>query len=277
MADDPSYTRDPLLRSFGRVMRSHREAAGLSRPQLADELGCGATWIEKLETGRKPPSEATADDCDFRFGTTRTRTFWTMWDEIKREGKHVAVPPGFERYVDLEGRAVAVRKFDTMAVPGLLQTPAYARAVLSLRESLEVLDDRTEARLARQNILSREGPPRLWFVLEEAVLRRPIGGSAVMREQLEWLVHLSTTKQFINVRVLPFAAMNAGAVEGSFTILTMGNGDEIGYHEGPEISNVIDDPAIVSEYALRWDEVVSEAMTGSQSHEFILAAAEEYK
>ncbi|MFC5182303.1 helix-turn-helix domain-containing protein [Actinomadura harenae] len=55
MPDDPSYTRDPLLRSFGRVMHSHREAANLSRPQLADELGCGATWIEKLETGRKPP------------------------------------------------------------------------------------------------------------------------------------------------------------------------------------------------------------------------------
>lgn len=277
MADDPSYTRDPLLRSFGRVMRSHREAAGLSRPQLAGELGCGTTWIEKLETGRKPPSEATADDCDFRFGTSRTRTFWTMWDEIKREGKHVAVPPGFDKYLGVEREALVVREFDTMVVPGILQTPAYARAVLSLSEQSDVLEDRVAARLARQEIFSRKPAPHLWVVLEEAVFRRPVGEAAVMREQFEWLVKLSSTKQNINVRVLPFCSINAGAIEGPFTILTMPNGDEIGYHEGPEISQVIEDPAVVSDYALRWDEVMSEAMSSSQSHKFILAAAEEYK
>ncbi|MEV5574760.1 helix-turn-helix transcriptional regulator [Spirillospora sp. NPDC052269] len=258
-------------------MRSHREAAGLSRPQLAGELGCGTTWIEKLETGRKPPSEATADDCDFRFGTSRTRTFWTMWDEIKREGKHVAVPPGFDKYLGVEREALVVREFDTMVVPGILQTPAYARAVLSLSEQSDVLEDRVAARLARQEIFSRKPAPHLWVVLEEAVFRRPVGEAAVMREQFEWLVKLSSTKQNINVRVLPFCSINAGAIEGPFTILTMPNGDEIGYHEGPEISQVIEDPAVVSDYALRWDEVMSEAMSSSQSHKFILAAAEEYK
>lgn len=277
MPDETMYTRDPLLRNFGAVMRSYRESTGYSRPVLAREMGCSEGWIEQLERGYKPPSEATAQDCDTKWDTGPAEPFHTMWKQIKKEGKHIAVPPGFEKYVALEGTAVAVRKFETMAVPGLLQTPAYARAMLSLSESSEVLDDRTAARLARQNVFTRENPPRLWFVLEEAVLRRPIGDRAIMCEQLEWLVHLSTTKQFVNVRVLPFTSMNAGAVEGSFTVLSMPNGDEVGYHEGPEISHVIEDPAVVSEYALRWDEVMSEAMSGSESHKFISMVAEDYK
>lgn len=277
MADDPGYTRDPLLRSFGRVMRSHREAAGLSRPQLADQLGCGTTWIEKLEMGRKPPSEATADDCDFRFGTSTTRTFWTMWDEIKREGKHVAAPPGFDKYVDCESIANGIRKFDIQLVPGLLQTPDYARAVLSLREPLDSLEDRLSARLKRQEIFERENPPRMWAVLNEAVLRLPMGGSKVMREQLKWLVELSSTRPHINVHVLPFSAITAGRNDGTFTILTMPDGTDLGYHEGPEISQVIEDQTIVAEYSVRWDLVMGEALSSSKSHEYILSAAEDYK
>ncbi|MEV4256147.1 helix-turn-helix transcriptional regulator [Spirillospora sp. NPDC049652] len=277
MPDDPSYTRDPLLRSFGRVMRSHREAAGLSRPQLAEELGCGTTWIEKLETGRKPPSEATADDCDFRFGTSRTRTFWTMWDEIKREGKHVAVPPGFEKYSAAEETATGIRMFAARLVPGLLQTEEYARAVLGLSEPLDSLDDRVAARMKRQEIFAREVPPRLRVVLDETVLRRPVGGPKVMRQQLEWLVHLSTTRRDINIHVLPFTAVTAGSNDGSFVMLTLPGGEELGYHEGPEISQVIEDPAVVAEYSVRWDLVMGEAMPSTQAHKYILSVAEDYK
>ncbi|MFC5182304.1 DUF5753 domain-containing protein [Actinomadura harenae] len=199
-----------------------------------------------------------------------------MWDEIKREGKHIAAPPGFDKYIDFEGGALCVRQFTNQWVPGLLQTPDYARAVLELSESAGGVEERLAARIERQGIFDREPPARMVAVLDEAVLRRPLGGAKVIREQLEWLVHLSATRRHISVCVLPFTAMTAGADDGSFTILTLPSGLDIGYHEGPEISQVIEEPAVVAEYSVRWDLVMSEAMSRSESHKFILRAAEDY-
>lgn len=199
MTQESCFTRDPLLRTFGAVLRSHREGAGLSRPHLAEALGCGAGWIEKLETAQKPPSEATADDLDVFFETP-SRLFWVLWREIKRGGKHLAAPAGCAKFVHFEAKAVAIYAFEARAVPGLLQTPGYARAVMSTGRPRETVDEHVSARMKRQEILVRDNGPRTWFVLDEAVPRRPFGGRDVMSEQITRLIELATSHPRLELR-----------------------------------------------------------------------------
>ncbi|WP_030174332.1 helix-turn-helix domain-containing protein [Spirillospora albida] len=275
--EDGTYTRDPLLRNFGAVLRAHREASGLSRPRLAEALGCRPGWIEKLETAQKPPSEATANDLDVFFETGPAQIFWTMWREIKREGKHLATPPGFSRYAGLEAEADGIRKFDPQVVPGLLQTPAYARGTLTTAQSLDALDGYVAARMARQKHLTQNKNPRKWFVLDEAALRRAVGGPAVMKEQLELLQEIATTDPRTEIRVLPFTSVTYAGLDGSFTVLTLPGGGDIAYHEGPEISQVIEDLATVAEFRVRFDLVMGEALPKDESLALIRKIQEDYK
>ncbi|WP_169806796.1 helix-turn-helix domain-containing protein [Actinomadura macra] len=229
--EQDGYTRDPVLRAFGVVLRSYREQAGVSRPQLAQALGCQPGWIEKLETAQKPCSEATADDLDVYFETPK-RMFWSMWLEIKREGKHLAAPPGFSRYAEIEAKSIAIRSFEAQVVPGILQTPGYARAVMSSALTLDSLDERVASRMKRQEILKRADAPRMWFVLDEAVLRRCVGGPEVMVEQLKWLVEIATSNFRVEIRMLPFSSITYASLDGAFKILTLPGGADLAYHEG---------------------------------------------
>ncbi|TYK43244.1 helix-turn-helix domain-containing protein [Actinomadura decatromicini] len=274
-SDEGNYTRDPLLRTFGAVLRGFREDAGLSRRQLSDALGCRPGWIEKLETAQKPPSEATADDLDVYFKTPK-RMFWQMWREIKREGKHLAAPPGFERYTDFEAQAVAMRSYEAQVIPGILQTPAYARAVLSSGLPLDALDERVSARMERQELLTRDNAPRMWFVLDEAVLRRSVGGPPVMAEQLSRLVDTAATNPRVEVRVLPFSSVTYAALDGAFKVLSLPGGEDLAYHEGPEISQVIEDGTTIAEYRVRFDLVMGESLRNEESLRMIRKILEDY-
>jgi transcriptional regulator with XRE-family HTH domain len=187
MPDDYGCTRDPLIRAFGAVLRAHRETAGLSRPQLAEALGCQPGWIEKLETAQKPPSEATADDLDVYFSTPN-RLFWLMWLEIKREGKHPALPPGFSGFVAREAKASAMYIFENMAITGLFQTRDYAYEVLKIGRKPDEIEQLLAKRLERQEIIYRHDPPQIVAVFDEAVIRRVIGSLEVMGDQIRRLM-----------------------------------------------------------------------------------------
>lgn len=275
MTQESCFTRDPLLRTFGAVLRSHREGAGLSRPQLAEALGCGAGWIEKLETAQKPPSAATADDLDVFFETPN-RLFWVLWREIKREGKHLAAPAGFAKFVHFEAKAVKIRCFETQVIPGLLQTPDYARAVMSTGQPLDTLDEHVFARLNRQEIIARDDAPRMWFVLDEAVLRRPVGGPGVMRKQMVRLIEVVTSNPRVELRVLPFSSVTYAGLDGSFQVLSLPSGMDFGYHEGPELSQVIDDQIVVGEFRVRFELVMGESLRVGESLTMIEKILEEY-
>lgn len=223
MDDEYTCTRDPLVRAFGAVLRSHREAAGLSRRELAEKLGCQPGWIEKLETAQKPPSEATAADLDVFFKTP-ARSFWVMWREIKRVGKHLVLPPGFSGFVEQEAKAVAVYGFEAQVIPGLLQKEAYARALMDAGQPSDELDDLVAARLTRQAIHGRAKPPRMWFVIDESALHRPIGGPEGLREQLTHLAEVAADSSRVQVRVLPYESVTWAGLDGSFEILELPDG-----------------------------------------------------
>jgi transcriptional regulator with XRE-family HTH domain len=269
------YTRDPLIRAFGAVLRSYRASAKLSRPQLAEALGCTYQWIEKLETGTKPSVE-TAIDLDTYFGIPEG-TFEKMADEAERAGKQASTLPGFPAFLRLEERALFIRSFVCQVVPGLLQIAEYARGVMGAGQVRDGLDELVAQRMQRQRILHRDRPPRLALVLDESVLRRPIGGPKVMHDQLAHLEYVIQHEPHIQIRMLPFDRPTWASLDGSFTILGFGDGPDVAYVEGPTNSQLLRDPDRVADTAVRFDLVMGEALTGSESLAMIQRAREGYQ
>jgi hypothetical protein len=131
------------------------------------------------------------------------------------------LPDWFQVYVGLEEAAALIRLYEVQFVPGLLQTPDYARAVVALGQpgaSAGEIERRVSLRIARQELLRKTGAPRLWAVVDEAALRRPIGGGEVMRAQLEQLIEV-TKEPNITLQVVPFSSGGHAAEGGAFTIL----------------------------------------------------------
>ncbi|WP_280273509.1 DUF5753 domain-containing protein, partial [Nocardia wallacei] len=128
------------------------------------------------------------------------------------------LPQWFETYIGLEHAAHSIRTFEAQLVPGLLQTEAYTRAVVELGHEEGEAARRVELRLRRQEVLDRPGAPTLWAIVDETVLHRPVGGNAVLREQLEHLVEMSERPN-VTLQVLPYAAGGHAAVGSSFAVL----------------------------------------------------------
>jgi Domain of unknown function (DUF5753) len=131
------------------------------------------------------------------------------------------LPDWFQVYVGLEESASLIRLYEVQFVPGLLQTADYARAVVALGQTGapdEEIERRVSLRMARQELLAKSGAPRLWAVVDEAALRRPIGGREVMRSQLERLME-ATKEPNITLQVMPFSSGGHAAEGGAFTIM----------------------------------------------------------
>jgi transcriptional regulator with XRE-family HTH domain len=274
MSGDEEFTRDPLVRATGEVIRAHREAAGLSRPELAQALGCTPQWIEALEAGRKPLSEPTADDFD-TFFKTPGRLFGKLASEIKKEGKHRAQLPGFDGYLEREAEASAIDSFESQLVPGLLQTEEYTRGLLDSGQPIADPIAMIAQRKDRQIIFDRENPPRAWFVLDESVLHRPFGGRKAMRDQLSHLIEVASAPN-IQVRVLPYTSATWAAIDGSFVLLGMPDGTQVAYFETPDVGNLVSTPSRVAAAALRFSLVMGEALPASASRKMIEQVREDY-
>jgi transcriptional regulator with XRE-family HTH domain len=264
------FTRDPLIRAFGAVLRAYREAAELSRTQLGDALGCTGQWISMVEHAEKPPSEAFAIDLDTYFKTP-VDTFRRMWEEIKRAGRHRVLPPGFEAFLKLESEATSMRKFNALVITGLLQIEPYARDVLRSGQKLDALEQLVTSRMERQTILERDDPPRLWLLIDETVLHRNIGGEAIMRDQMRRLM-IVAEQPHITVQVIPKRVGSYPGLEGSFTILSFDGAPDAAYMEGAGGHGIlVEKSAEVEALAVRFDLIRAAALPEAESLKLIAA------
>ena len=211
----------------GAELRRLRTAKGLSREQAAEAIRASEWKIHRLENGQVSFKERDIVDLLRLYGVTdadevaafvvlareaNTPGWWQRYGDV--------LPQWFRTYVDLESAASLIRTYEGQLVPGLLQTDDYIRAVVH-DASLEPSEDvgrRVRLRMARQTVLTRERPPRLWAVVDEAALRRPVGGREVMRGQLERLLDASKLPN-VTLQVLPFAGGAHPAMVGAFSIL----------------------------------------------------------
>jgi transcriptional regulator with XRE-family HTH domain len=264
-----------LIRAYAALLRSYRESASLSRAKLAEALGCSPGWIEKLETCEKPPSEATSDDLD-TFFKLQTRTFHTLWTEIKNEGKQPVGPPGFQEYVRREARASVLNIFAAMVLHGLTQTPAYASEVLRVGRTAEEADELLSARLARQEIFKRPGLVQVSIVIDEGILRRPTGGPAVMKNQLNHLIDVANDPR-VTLQIVPISKGAYQGNMGAFTILGFERDPDVVYVEGHTSGQLLEDPREIRGHTLAFSLIRGAALSADQSLELLHEVVESYE
>jgi transcriptional regulator with XRE-family HTH domain len=220
----------PIVRRMlvGARLRRLRTERGITREQAADAIRASAWKIHRLENGQTGFKDQDIVDLLALYGVTdpsEVAEFAVLAREANAPGwwRHYGdlLPQWFRAYVDLESVATLIRTYEGQLVPGLLQTEDYLRAVLGgarLDDSPKEVERRVALRLRRQALLEREGAPRLWAVVDEAALRRPVGGRAVMRAQLERLIEASKLPN-VTLQVLPFGAGAHPAMVGAFSVL----------------------------------------------------------
>jgi transcriptional regulator with XRE-family HTH domain len=230
MTGSQSDWAGPTVRRMlvGARLRRLRTDLGLSREEAAQAIRASEWKIHRLENGQVGFKDRDIIDLLGRYQVTdptEVAEFLTLAREANTPGwwQHYGdvLPSWFRTYVDLEQAATLIRSYEGQFVPGLLQTDDYMRAVVRgahLEESAEEVGRRVRLRLARQTLLTREGPPRLWAVVDEAALRRPVGGREVMRGQLERLIE-ATKLPNVTLQILPFASGAHPAMVGSFAVL----------------------------------------------------------
>lgn len=226
-------TSDPtgptvLRMVLGNQLRQLRETSGITQREAADVIRGSAAKISRLESGRSPLRRRDAADLLTRYGVhgdTERSAFLALVDRAgARSWWHEfadLVPSWFQTYVGLEASASLIRGYEVQFIPGLLQTEDYARAVIALGHPLadrQEMDRRAGLRIARQKLLAGPCPPRLWVVIDEAALRRPLGGQAVMREQLRHLRQAAALPN-VTIQIMPFERGGHAAAGGPFTIL----------------------------------------------------------
>jgi transcriptional regulator with XRE-family HTH domain len=259
---------------FGSEVRRAREAAGMSQTELGDLVPCDKATVSRIEAGLTQPDQAFARACDAAFPRldgwfSRFHAGSRTWGE--------AFPPAFRPFAACEAEAVALRWFEHSLVPGLLQTEGYVRAVPEKHpnSTKEQIDERVEARLARQAILDREDPPVFWVLLDETVLHREIGGAKIMHEQL---LHLAAVVRRPNITIQVISRVGAHpGLSGAFGIAELSDRHSVVYLETAADGQTVEDPGTVANIELRWDTLRTEAFKGTESLDLIESAAEQWK
>lgn len=268
MAKPPkALTPDQSLTAyFGYELRKHREAAKLSQAELADRLHWARSTVGNLETAFRTPTSDHAKDLDRFFATDR---FGWLYGLIIRE----ELPDFFRPFARREPEASDIRMFEPLVVPGLLQTPEYARALLATDQSPEQLEKAVSARLERQKILHRQepAPPRLWVVLDEGVLRRRIGGEEVMREQIKHLLAMAQ-RHDVTLQIVPSSVNEYIGLEGGFSILSFEDGADIAYAEAAGGGHMIEQQKNVARTVTRFELIRAQAVSVDESTRLIREA-----
>jgi transcriptional regulator with XRE-family HTH domain len=264
---------------LGIELRRLREQAGLTCEDVGHRLDCSGTRISRIETGRisvKPGdvremleiygvSSAEADSLAQLARDARRKGWWHTYGRM--------LPTWFEAYVGLEAEAVRLRDFQSMVVPGLLQTEDYARGVLRTAPgagSAEDIDRQVALRVERQSVLGQANPPGLWVVLSESVLRVQVGGAPVMRAQLRHLIDVAG-RSSVTLQVLPFTTAAHVQPISPFTILEFPDAADptVVYLEHLTGSIFLENEDEVRRYSEVFDHLRAEALGTGQSIELI--------
>ena len=212
---------------LGSQLRMLREVKGITREEAGYAIRASGSKISRMELGRVSFKERDVTDLLKLYGVDEdeTATLVALATQANSPGwwhKYGDVlPDWFQVYVGLEEAASLIRLYEVQFVPGLLQTADYARAVVRLGQpgaAPEEIERRISLRMGRQELLTKPGGPRLWAIVDEAALRRPIGGKEVMRAQLEQLI-LATEEPQVTLQVMPFQSGGHAAEAGAFTIM----------------------------------------------------------
>lgn len=253
------------LRILSTQMKALREGAELTQRELGDQAGFSESQIGSVEQGRRPLKMDLAVQLEKVFKVPKV--FTSVVNEQLKEPH----PSWFQPFASAEAEAVALSVYDNQLINGLLQTESYARAVYAAyRPALhdDEIERRLAARLARQQLLSRNPAPSLSFILEEVTLRRPIGGRKALREQLHRLLDVGQLRH-VEIQVMPTDRANHASLDGPFTLIEPPDQDTCVYHEVQGTGRLITSRRAVNQHARRYGILQSQALSPEESAEVI--------
>jgi transcriptional regulator with XRE-family HTH domain len=286
MPASPSLRR----RRLAAELRKLRDQSGLSATDAAKKLGWQASRLSRIETRqsgittpdlRKMLDAYDVEDEEYRAylaelaRRVNERGWWQKYAGM--------IVSEYADLISLEGEARTIRTYEQELVPGLLQTPDYARATLRIGKptaTIEQIDRRVEVRMERQEVLTRADPPplRLNVVLSEGVLRRPVGGYDVMRQQIEYLIQ-PRDRANVTVQVLPFDAGVHPAMVGPFTMITFPDPDDLGvvFVENATGALFMEEPEHIRIYQEFWGSLQASALSPDESKTFLKSTSLGYR
>ncbi|MEU0548583.1 helix-turn-helix transcriptional regulator [Micromonospora sp. NPDC005979] len=286
-AEGGPTTGPTVLRMLlGAQLRRLRESSGVTREGAGWEIRSSESKISRMELGRVGFKERDVSDLLTLYGVSdegereallklardaNSPGWWHRYGDV--------LPSWFQSYLGLEAAAALIRSYEVQFVPGLLQTREYARAVVLLGHGgagVAEIDRRVDLRMQRQQLLLRDKPPLLWAVVDEAALRRPIGGPEVMRGQLTALIE-ATKSPTVRLQVIPFAAGGHAAAGGAFTILRFGDQElpDIVYIEQLTSALYLDKRDDLDYYAVAMERLCVEAEPPERTPEILGRLLEE--
>jgi transcriptional regulator with XRE-family HTH domain len=263
----------PGRKAFGRSVRAYRERLNFTQAELCDRLNLSDSWLSNIETGQRLPTHPDVAKIEKSLEIP-PGTLNEVRDQIAKESHPVG---SFPVFTDAENAAVEIREYEAVAIPGLLQTAEYARALIAAGrpdDDPAVVDELVSTRMERQDILHRDRPPKLRFIVAEAVLRLPVGDSDVHATQLDVLIRAAETPG-ITVQVLPVSAGARAAVASSFTVFSFDERPEIAYSEDPVSGRLVEDKKLVRQYLSAFDIVRTSALPIDASLEMMKKVREE--
>ncbi|MFH9830790.1 helix-turn-helix transcriptional regulator [Streptomyces sp. NBC_01696] len=271
-ADDPGWEVDPddepgtaLVASVGRQIKAWRESAGMRAGEFGATIGYGEDLVFKVESGRRIPRPEFLDKADEALGAAGKLAMF------KKEMAEVRYPRKVRDLAKLEAKAVEVEAYHHHNINGLLQTEEHMRALFASWLPAYTQDETDRvvgARLARRSILDRTPLPSLSFVQEEVTLRRPVGGTMVLRRQLEHLLEVGRLSN-VAIQVMPTCREEHPGTGGLIEVLRFADGSAVGRSEGAFSGRPVSDPKQLRILGLRYGMIRAQALTPRESLAFI--------
>ncbi len=261
---------------FGAMLRYYRERAGLSRTDLARQISKSVSLIQAIELGQRAATADVTEDLERVLPADGALT--RLRDEIGDSLGYQAFPSWFQDWLVSEREAKRLRWFASLLVPGLLQTEAYARAIFRTRFGAtdEEIDEQVAARIKRREILVRDEPPALWVIVDESVLRRPIGGRHAMREQLCHLIEVAQRPR-VSIQVISSSVgAHRGLWAGGFAVADFEDAPAVGYQETACQGQFVDRREDVETLIDCWDTLVREALPWAASQALLEEVAKSW-
>ncbi|MER6672236.1 helix-turn-helix transcriptional regulator [Streptomyces sp. NPDC000983] len=267
-ADEPGWEVDPddewgvaVVATVGRQLKLRREAVGMRAGEFGDAVGYGEDLVYKIEAGKRIPRPEYLDRADEVLGAGG------LLAAMKEDVEKVRYPKKVRALAEMEAKAVEIGVYECNIIAGLLQTPEHARAVIGAAQPPYSPDDverMVAARVARQSVFRRDPAPALSFVLEEGVLRRPIGGTMVWHQQLERLLELGQLHNVV-LQVMPMDCDTHSGLDGRIELLKFVDGAAVGRSDGAFNGRPVHDPKQLRILELRYGTIRAQALSPRES------------
>lgn len=258
--------------AYGKLLQHLRKRAELSQQALGAAIGYSLEQVASVEQGRRPAKAA------FTTAVERVLGAGGVLEALQEEVERAKLPRFFRDVAALEGEAVSRFSYDPLLVPGLLQTEAYAEALLNAHFpplDEDVVEQRVSARLARQSLLTRKNPAIVFvFIIEESVLHRDVGGNSVRKEQLELLLERSRTRN-VELQIMPTSHASHSGLNGPMVLLETQDHRQCVYVEAQDVVSVRSDRREVCEFWLRYGMLRTQALNTEESSLLIERVARE--